>query len=57
MRYAISEREWGTVQPILPAKSLGVPRVYDRPFVPGMLTTAFLMWFWQGLALYISYKL
>ncbi len=57
MRYALSDSEWGTIQPILPAKSCGVPRVDDRPFVLGTLATEFLMWFWQDLALYIPYKL
>ena len=26
MRYALSDSEWGTIQPILPDKSRGVPR-------------------------------
>ena len=57
MRYALSDSEWGAIQPILPAKPRGVLRVDGRPFVLGTLATEFLMWFWQDLALYIPYKL
>ena len=57
MRYALSVSEWGTIQPILPAKSRGVPRVDGRPLVLGMLATAILIWFWKDLALFIPYNL
>jgi hypothetical protein len=34
MRYALSETEWKIIQPILPIKSRGVPRVDDRRVGP-----------------------
>jgi transposase len=36
MRYALSDSEWGTIQPILPTKSRGVPRVDDRRVLNGI---------------------
>ena len=35
MRYALSEAEWKIIQPILPTKSRGVPRVDDRRVLNG----------------------
>lgn len=36
MRYALSEAEWKIIQPILPTKSRGVPRVDDRRVLNGI---------------------
>jgi transposase len=36
MRYALSDSEWGTIQPNLPTKSRGVPRVDDRRVLNGI---------------------
>jgi transposase len=36
MLYALSDSEWGTIQPILPTKSRGVPRVDDRRVLNGI---------------------
>jgi len=36
MRYALSDSEWGTIQPILPTKSRGVPRVDGRRVLNGI---------------------
>ena len=36
MRYALSETEWKIIQPILPTKSRGVPRVDDRRVLNGI---------------------
>lgn len=30
MRYELTDREWSIIQPVLPAKSRGVPRIDDR---------------------------
>jgi transposase len=37
MRYALSDREWDIIQPILPAKPRGIPRVDDRRVINGIL--------------------
>ena len=36
MRYSLTEREWQTIQPILPMKPRGVPRVDDRRVLNGI---------------------
>ena len=36
MRYALGEAEWKTIQPILPCKPRGVPRVDDRRVLNGI---------------------
>ena len=36
MRYALSEAEWKTIQPILPCNSRGVPRVDDQRVLNGI---------------------
>ena len=36
MRYALSETEWKVIQPVLPTKSRGVPRVDDRRVLNGI---------------------
>ena len=36
MRYALTEREWQIIQPILPSKPRGVPRVDDRRVLNGI---------------------
>jgi len=36
MRYALSETEWTIIQPILPSRSRGVPRVDDRRVLDGI---------------------
>jgi transposase len=36
MRYVLSEREWEIIQPILPSKPRGVPRVDDRRVLNGV---------------------
>jgi transposase len=36
MRYALSETEWNIIQPILPSKPRGVPRVDDRRLLNGI---------------------
>ena len=36
MRYALSETEWRIIQPILPSKPRGVPRVDDRRVLNGI---------------------
>lgn len=36
MRYALSEAEWTIIQPILPSRSRGVPRVDDRRVLDGI---------------------
>ena len=36
MRYAFSETEWKIIQPILPNKSRGIPRVDDRRILNGI---------------------
>lgn len=37
MRYALTDREWNIIQPILPSKPRGVPRVDDRRVINGIL--------------------
>jgi len=37
MRYALSDREWQIIQPALPSKPRGVPRVDDRRLLNGAL--------------------
>jgi transposase len=36
MRYALTDSEWDTIQPILPNKSRGMPRVDDRRVLNGI---------------------
>ena len=36
-RHELSDREWSIIQPLLPQKSRGVPRVDDRRVVNGIL--------------------
>lgn len=36
MRYALTAREWNIIQPILPNKSRGIPRVDDRRVLNGI---------------------
>ena len=36
MRYALSETEWTVIQPILPNKPRGIPRVDDRRVLNGI---------------------
>jgi hypothetical protein len=36
MRYALTDSEWDTIQPILPNKSRGIPRVDDRRVLNGI---------------------
>ena len=36
MRYALTERQWQIIQPILPIKPRGVPRVDDRRVLNGI---------------------
>src|SRR3712207_5861206 len=36
MRYALTDREWSIVQPILPDKPRGIPRVDDRRVLNGI---------------------
>jgi len=36
MRYALTEREWSIIQPILPNKPRGIPRVDDRRVLNGI---------------------
>jgi transposase len=36
MRYALNETEWRIIQPILPSKPRGVPRVDDRRVLNGI---------------------
>ena len=36
MRYALSDSEWSIIQPILPMKPRGVPRVDDRRVLNGI---------------------
>jgi transposase len=36
MRYALTEREWQIIQPILPSKPRGIPRVDDRRVLNGI---------------------
>ncbi len=36
MRYALTEREWQIIQPILPSKPRGIPRVDDRRVLDGI---------------------
>ena len=36
MRYTLTDREWSIIQPILPSKSRGVPRVDDRRVLNGI---------------------
>ena len=37
MRYALTDREWNMIQPILPSKPRGIPRVDDRRVINGIL--------------------
>jgi transposase len=37
MRYALTDREWNIIQPILPSKPRGIPRVDDRGVINGIL--------------------
>ena len=37
MRYALTDREWNIIQPILPSKPRGIPRVDDRRVINGIL--------------------
>jgi len=37
MRYALTDREWNIIQPILPNKPRGIPRVDDRRVINGIL--------------------
>ena len=36
MRYALTDAEWSIIQPILPTKTRGVPRVDDRRVLNGI---------------------
>lgn len=36
MRYELTDREWSIIQPVLPTKSRGVPRVDDRLVLNGI---------------------
>lgn len=36
MRYELTDREWSIIQPVLPAKSRGVPRIDDRFVLNGI---------------------
>lgn len=36
-RYDLTEHEWSVIQPLLPQKSRGVPRVDDRRVINGIL--------------------
>jgi transposase len=36
MRYQLSDYEWSVIQPMLPNKSRGVPRVDDRRILNGI---------------------
>ena len=36
MRYALTDMEWGIIQPILPNKARGIPRVDDRRVLNGI---------------------
>ena len=36
-RHELSDREWAIIQPLLPQKSRGVPRVDDRRVINGIL--------------------
>jgi transposase len=38
MRYALTDSEWRIIQPILPNKPRGIPRVDDRPELTEGLT-------------------
>jgi transposase len=37
MRYALTDREWNIIQPILPSKPRGIARVDDRRVINGIL--------------------
>jgi hypothetical protein len=45
-RYDLTEFEWKTIQPLLPNKPRGVPRVDDRRVLNGIF---FILSFWQCL--------
>jgi transposase len=36
MRHELSDEEWLTIKPMLPSKTLGVPRVNDRRILNGI---------------------
>ena len=36
MRYALTDREWAAIKPMLPNKPRGVPRVNDRRVLNGI---------------------
>ena len=36
MRHALTDQEWSTIQPTLPNKSRGIPRVDDRRVLNGI---------------------
>ena len=36
MRYELRDYEWGVIQPMLPNKSRGIPRVDDRRILNGI---------------------
>ena len=40
MRYELTDLEWSMIQPVLPTKSRGVPRVDDRRVLNGILGVA-----------------
>ena len=37
MRHELTDEEWAIIQPLLPNKPRGVPRVDDRPVINGIL--------------------
>ena len=38
MRYELSDKEWSVIQPMLPTKPRGVPRVDDRRVLNGIFS-------------------
>jgi hypothetical protein len=44
MRYELSDAEWAAVNPMLPNKPRGIPRVDDRRVLNG------IFWVWRSLA-------
>ena len=49
MRYALTDREWSIVQPVLPLKLRGVPRVADRLVLNGIFWIARTRAPWRDL--------